>query len=176
MINAGHAAYSAHQVESKHLAGGSTQNRCDDWVAFAERHPQVKRVVAVEFLCRVLDKWLHRGRALPTDNGGRFTPQTPQLLPDGHRFDRICREYGVAHCPTKPAHLWTHGQVERRNRTVKEAPVQCCYDQTTDELREHFHTFLRACNHAKRLQKLRGLTPPQIRLCPMAKEPRYLYP
>lgn len=31
------------------------------------------------------------------------------VLPGGHSFDRLCREYGVEHRLTKPAHPWTNG-------------------------------------------------------------------
>ena len=127
--------------------------------AFAERHPRAKRVGAAEFLRRVLDKLPHKVHTVPTDNGVQFTPQAPQLLPGGHRFDRICREYGVEHRLTKPAHPWTNGRVERLNRTIKEATVQRYHSQSTDELNEHLQAFLLDYNHAKRLKKLRGLTP-----------------
>ena len=70
-------------------------------VAFAERHPRAKRVVAAEFLRRVLDKLPYQVLAVLTDNGVPFTPQAHQFLPGGHRFDRICREYGVEHRLTK---------------------------------------------------------------------------
>jgi transposase InsO family protein len=40
-----------------------------------------------------------------------------------HRFDQICRANGIEHRLTKPDHPWTNGQVERMNRTLKEATV-----------------------------------------------------
>lgn len=73
-------------------------------VAFAELHPRAKRVVAAEFLRRVLDKLPYKVHTVLTDNGVQFTPQAHQFLPGGHSFDRICREYGVEHRLTKPAH------------------------------------------------------------------------
>ena len=44
-------------------------------VAFAELPPYVKRVVAAEFLRRVLDKLPYKVHTLLTDNGVQFTPQ-----------------------------------------------------------------------------------------------------
>ena len=73
-------------------------------VAFAELHPLAKRVVAAEFRRRVLEKLPYKVHTILTDNGVRFTPQAHQFLPGGHRFDRICWEYGVEHRLTKPAH------------------------------------------------------------------------
>ena len=125
---------------------------------------------------RVLDKLPYKVQTVLTDNGVQFTPQPHQFLPGGHSFDRICREYGVEHRLTKPAHPWTNGQVERMNRTIKEATVQRFHYQSTDELNEHLQAFLLAYNHAKRLKTLRGLTPHEICLRSVAKEPDYLYP
>ena len=128
-------------------------------VAFAERHPRAKRVVAAEFLRRVLDKLPYRVHTVLTDNGVHFTPQPHQFLPGGHSFDRICREYGVEHRLTKPAHPWTNGQGERLNRTSKDATVQRFHYQSTQELNEHLQAFLLVYNHAKRWKTLCGLTP-----------------
>ena len=127
--------------------------------AFAEFHLRAKRAVAAEFLRRVLDKLPHKVHTVLTDNGVQFIPQSHYCLPDGHSLDRICREYGVEHRLTKPAHPWINGQVGRMNRTIKEVTVQRFHYQTTDELNEHLQAFLLAYNHAKRLKNLRGLTP-----------------
>ena len=61
-------------------------------VVFAELHPRAKRVVAAEFLRRVLDKLPYKAHTVLTDNGVQFMPQAHQLLLGGHSFDRICRE------------------------------------------------------------------------------------
>lgn len=45
------------------------------------------------------------------------------------------------------------------NRTIKEATVKRYYYQSHDHLKQHLHTFLMACNFAKRLRALKGLTP-----------------
>ena len=74
-------------------------------------------------------------------------------------FDRICREHGIEHRLTKPNHPWTNGQVERMNRTLKEATVRRYHYETHRQLREHLAAFLDAYNFAKRLKTLRGLTP-----------------
>ena len=74
-------------------------------------------------------------------------------------FDMRCRENGIEHRLTKPNHPWTNGQVERMNRTLKEATVRRYHYETHDQLREHLDTFLAAYNFAKRLKTLRGLTP-----------------
>ncbi|MGJ0504274.1 MAG: integrase core domain-containing protein, partial [Methylocystis sp.] len=60
---------------------------------------------------------------------------------------------------TKPNHPWTNGQVERMNRTLKEATVKRYHYDSHNQLREHLAAFMAAYNFAKRLKTLRGLTP-----------------
>ena len=134
-------------------------------VAFAGLHPRAKRVVAAEFLRRVFDKLSYKVRIVLMDNGVQFTPRAHPFLPDGHRFDRICWEYGVEHRLTKPVHPWTNGQVARMNRPIKKATIQCFPDQTTQELNEHLQAFLLVYNHTRRLKTLRGLPPPHTFVC-----------
>jgi Integrase core domain len=97
--------------------------------------------------------------------------QGHQWFPGGHSVARICRAFGVEHRLTKPAHPWTNGQVERMNRTIKEATVQRFHYQTTDELNEHLQAFLLAYNHAKCLKTLRGLTPHEFVCAQWQKNP-----
>ena len=53
---------------------------------------------------------------------------------------------------------WTNGQVERMNRTIKEATVKRYYYDSHDQLKLHLGQFLNAYNSARRLKTLRGLT------------------
>ena len=62
------------------------------------------------------------------------------------------------HRLTKPNHPWTNGQVERMNRTIKEATVQRYHYDTHGQLRTHLNDFIAAYNFAKRLKTLHGLT------------------
>jgi transposase InsO family protein len=52
-----------------------------------------------------------------------------------------------------------NGQVERMNRTIKDATVRRYYYDTHDQLRDHLGDFLAAYNFARRLKTLRGLPP-----------------
>ena len=76
-----------------------------------------------------------------------------------HRFDQICREHGIEHRLTKPNHPWTNGQVERMNRTIKDATDKRYHYDSHDQLRQHLQIFVYAYNHGCRLKTLRGLTP-----------------
>ena len=52
-----------------------------------------------------------------------------------------------------------NGQVERMNRTLKDATVKRYHSESHDQLRQHLHAFVQAYNFARRLKTLKGLTP-----------------
>ena len=74
-------------------------------------------------------------------------------------FDMRCHENGIEHRLTKIKHPWTNGQVERMNRTIKEATVQRYHYDRHDQLEAHLAGFINAYNYARRLRTLKGLTP-----------------
>uniref|UniRef100_UPI0013EBB864 integrase core domain-containing protein n=1 Tax=Roseovarius nitratireducens TaxID=2044597 RepID=UPI0013EBB864 len=51
------------------------------------------------------------------------------------------------------------GQVERMNRTIKDATVKRFHYDSHDQLRTHLIDFMAAYNFARRLKTLGGLTP-----------------
>jgi transposase InsO family protein len=65
----------------------------------------------------------------------------------------------IDHRLTKPWHPWTNGQVERMNRTLKEAMVSRYFYETNEQLSAHLDDFVTAYNFGRRLKALRGLTP-----------------
>ncbi len=75
------------------------------------------------------------------------------------RFDMICEANGIEHRLTKPNHPWTNGQVERMNRTIKDATVKRFHYDSHVQLRTHLADFLAAYNFARRLKTLHGLEP-----------------
>ena len=118
----------------------------------------------------------YRIHTVLTDNGIQFAdfPKNrtgPTATFRGHPFDRVCRKHGIEHRLTKPNHPWTNGQVERMNRTLKDATVNRYFYQNHDQLREHLASFIAAYNFAKRLKTLQGLTPYQFILETWAKSP-----
>ena len=90
----------------------------------------------------------------------------------GHPFDRVCRQSGIEHRLTQPNHPWTNGQVERMNRTLKEATVKRCYYESQNQLEEHLDAFTAAYNFAKRLKTSKGLTPYEFVVKTWAEEPQ----
>jgi transposase InsO family protein len=71
-----------------------------------------------------------------------------------HPVDRVCRQNGIGHRLTKPNRPWANGQVERMNRTIKEATVRRHHYDTHDQLRRHLDAFVAAYDFAKRLKTL----------------------
>ena len=115
-----------------------------------------------------------------TDNGIQFadlpkyrTGITARLR--GHIFDRICFINGIEHRLTKPNHPWTNGQVERMNRTLKEATVKRYHYQLNNQLEEHLDAFVAAYNFTKRLKTLKGMTPYEFILKTWAENPQVFH-
>jgi transposase InsO family protein len=132
--------------------------------AFVQLHEQADRPTAIAFLEALIAATPYRLHTILTDNGIQFA-DLPRNR-DGwtaryrvHRFDQICREHAIEHRLTKPNHPWTNGQVERMNRTIKEATVKRHHYENHDQLRVHLGNFVDAYNFARRLKTLKGLTP-----------------
>jgi transposase InsO family protein len=64
-----------------------------------------------------------------------------------------------------------NGQVERMNRTLKDATVRRYFYDTHDQLRSHLADFVSAYNFARRLKTLNGLTPYEFICKAWTKEP-----
>ena len=97
-----------------------------------------------------------------TDNGIQFAEQPRNrntIYSRPMHFDMICEANEIEHRLTKPNHPWTNGQVERMNRTIKDATVKRFHYDSHDQLRVHLADFLAAYNFARRLKTLNGLTP-----------------
>ena len=123
---------------------------------------KANRKTAWEFLETVLEAVPYKIHTILTDNGIQFCEQprnrnTPYSRP--MRFDMICAANEIEHRLTKPNHPWTNGQVERMNRTIKDATVKRYHYDSHDQLRSHLSDFLNAYNYARRLKTLSGLTP-----------------
>ena len=77
----------------------------------------------------------------------------------GHSFEAACADLDIEHRLTKPRHPWTNGQVERMNRTIKDATVRRYHYDNHDQLERHLADFIAAYNFGRRLKTLKGLTP-----------------
>jgi transposase InsO family protein len=127
--------------------------------AFAQLHNKAGKMVAAQFLRDLIGAAPYRIHTVLTDNGIQFINRKRDRCAFEHIFVRVCRENAIEHRLTKISHPWTNGQVERMNRTIKDATVRRYHYDRHDQLREHLVNFLAAYNFAKRLKTLRGLTP-----------------
>ena len=112
-----------------------------------------------QFLRDLVEAVPYRVHTVLTDDGVQFTARKQDIHDIQHIFDRVCDENGIEHRLTKPYHPWTNGQVERMNRTIKEATVRRYHYASHEQLRQHVDDFIAAYNFARRLKTLRGLTP-----------------
>ena len=123
--------------------------------AFAQLVGRANRVTASAFLIALVQAVPYKIHTVLTDNGiqFRYPPRYgngPTARSMTHMFAMRCREHGIEHRFTKINHPWTNGQVERMNRTIKDATVK----------RFHYddHEQLQAAPH--RLHRRLQLRPP----------------
>jgi IS30 family transposase len=119
---------------------------------------------AAAFLRGLIDAVPYEIHTVLTDNGTQFCDlpsrrNGPTARLRIHMFERACFENAIEHRLTKPNHPWTNGQVERMNRTIKEATVQRYHYDRHEQLQAHLADFINAYNYARRLKTLKGLTP-----------------
>ena len=126
---------------------------------FAELHERATRPIASDFLKRLIARVPYTIHTILTDNGIQFANRSTDKYAFQLLFDRICDAHNIDPRLTKPNHPWTNGQVERMNRTLKNATVHRYFYDTHQQLRDHLDTFIMAYNFAKRLKTLKGLTP-----------------
>jgi len=132
--------------------------------AFVQLVKQTSRASASAFLVTLIKAVPYKIHTVLTDNGIQFT--FPPRYANGptakymtHMFDMRCSENGIEHRLTKIKHPWTNGQVERMNRTIKEATVKRYHYDSHRRLKTHLADFINAYNYGRRLKTLKGLTP-----------------
>src|ERR1700723_1170844 len=115
--------------------------------AFVELHEKVARRTAGDFLRRLIAAVPYKVHTVPTDNGTHFTTpgNASAAAPDikaalnaaepiwAHAFEYACAQSDIDHRLTKPKQPWTNGQVERMNRTIKDATVKRDFYETHDQ-------------------------------------------
>ena len=143
---------------------------------FAQLVDRANTKTARAFLEALVDSVPYAIHTVLTDNGIQFADlpknrKGPTALLRGHPFDRACRHHGIEHRLTKPYHPWTNGQVERMNRTIKDATVKRYHYDSHDQLRGHLNNFIAAYNFARRLKTLKGLSPYEYICNVWTKEP-----
>ena len=144
--------------------------------AFVKLVKKTGRSSASAFLEALIAAVPYKIHTVLTDNGIQFT--FPPRYADGptakymtHMFDMRCEENGIEHRLTKVGHPWTNGQVERMNRTIKEATVKRYHYDHHEQLERHLNDFIDAYNFGRRLKPLKGLTPYEFIVKAWTNEP-----
>jgi transposase len=145
--------------------------------AFVQLVEKANRVTASAFLVALIAAVPYKIHTILTDNGiqFRFPPRYangPTARYVTHMFAMRCRENGIEHRFTRINHPWTNGQVERMNRTIKDATVRRYHYDRHAQLRHHLDDFVSAYNYGRRLKRLRGLTPYEFICKAWATEPK----
>ena len=140
-------------------------------VAYAELHPRATKLIVAGLLSNLIEVVPKELHTVLTDNGVGFTNRRHDQLAGIHVFNRVCDEQLIEHRLTKPNPPWTNGQVERMNRTLKDATVKRYHYKTHQQLKKHLHAFLMAYHFAKRLKTLKGLTPYEFICASWQREP-----
>lgn len=142
---------------------------------YARLYPFASKSAAVGFLQDLIAFVPYKIHKILTDNGVQFTNRKEGELALDHMFDRICKQEGIVHRRTQVAHPWTNGQVERMNRSIKQATVQSYYYSSHKQLECHLNDFLLAYNFARSLKALRGKTPWQFLEEQWGKNPHFFH-
>lgn len=139
--------------------------------AYVELLDKYGKMEAAQFLRNLIQAVPYKIHTILTDNGIQFTNRKTDKFSFMHIFDRVCFENNIEHRLTKVKHPWTNGQVERMNRTIKEATVKKHHYQSHQQLKNHLYDFINAYNFAKRLKTLKGLTPYEFIIKTWQNEP-----
>ena len=130
--------------------------------AYVELYKRAIKMIAADFLRHLIAAVPYRLHTVLTDNGIQFKNREQDRTAMEHIFGRTCRENGIEHRTTKVKHPWTNGQVERMNRTIKEATVRRFHYDSHDQLQSHLADFIAAYNFGRRLKTLKGLSPAEF--------------
>ena len=132
-------------------------------------HEKATRRVAADFLLHLIKAVPYKVHTILTDNGTHFTDPKGEswsvadikgMLDRGEpfwapAFEVACARNDIDHRLTKPKHPWTNGQVERMNRTIKDATVKRFYYETHTERAPTSQTSCQAPQDPQRPDTLR---------------------
>lgn len=141
--------------------------------AFVELHREAKQRNACDLRRRPAWAVPYKIHAVPADNainfatpgaGGSATLLIAEALARGepiwaNPFEYACAQLGIEHRLIKPKHPCTSGQVERMNRTNKDATVRRCYYDAHEQIARYLADFVAAYTFDHRLKARRSLRP-----------------
>jgi transposase InsO family protein len=139
--------------------------------AVVQLHSRATKKIAAAFVEDLIKAVPYTIHTILTDNGIQFTNHDHHHMAGSHIFGRTCTENQIEHRKTRVKHPWTNGQVERMNRTIKDATVKRYHYDSHNQLEAHLTDFINAYNYGRRLKTLKGLTPYEFIVKAWTKEP-----
>jgi len=115
-----------------------------------EVHPKACKVTAAQFLRHAIGAVPHALHTVLTGSGTRFTDRSSDRYAFQCIFGRVCAEQGTRHRRAEIQHPWTDGQVERMNRTLGQAGVECLHPGDHAQLRQHWGNSIDAYDFGRR--------------------------
>src|SRR5262245_18438286 len=158
--------------------------------AFTELHEKATRRVAADFLLHLIQAVPYKIHTALTDNGTHFTDPKGEswsvadikgMLERGEpywapAFEVACTRNDIDHRLSKPKHHWINGQVERMNRTIKDATVKRFHYETHDELPAHLADLRQRLQLCQASQDPQGPHALRIHLQGLDERPRAIHP
>ena len=95
---------------------------------YVELHDNQTSLIATIFLKNLIKNTPNKIHTILTDNGLQFCNgnkinRSRSQVISSENFHSTCNQQGIKHKQTLAYHTWTNGQVERMNRTIKQATV-----------------------------------------------------
>lgn len=143
--------------------------------AFVRLEKKAGKMTAAQFLRDLVAALPYRIHTILTDNGIQFTNRKQDRYAMKHIFDQVCSEHGIEHRLAKVNHPWTNGQVERMNRTIKEATVKRYHYEGHAQFETHIGDFIAAYNYAASPPEAAGPNAIRVHVQNLDKSPRKIH-
>ncbi len=117
----------------------------------------------LHFLEKVFKFFPYKIHRILTNNGAQFTyralPKNRRPKNKRHPFTQMCLDNGVKHKLTNFFSPQTNGQVERMNKTIKDATIKMFQYENIMQFKLNLYDFLNFYNCSKKLKALKQKTP-----------------
>nr|WP_019018093.1 DDE-type integrase/transposase/recombinase [Halomonas lutea] len=103
---------------------------------------QMTKQIAADFLEDTLQALPYHVHTVQTGNGVQFAKKAGTEAYKPHTFDVACYRHGIEHRLMKPFPPRTNEQVERMNRTIKDATTRAFHYTSLSQLQSHLNNYL----------------------------------
>lgn len=132
-------------------------------LCIAELYENKTKESSLSFLQTVFNFFPYKIHRILTDNGLQFTyrclPKAKRPKGRRHPFTQKCLDQGIKHKLTQFFSPQTNGQVERMNKTLKDATIKMFQYDTIEQFKLNLHDFLNYYNCYKKLSAIGRKSP-----------------